>query len=210
MNKILHGLGTDHLTSIDNNSLLIHKDILDDFIKLKDLANKDGIDLCIISSFRSFERQKTIWNKKVPLNFSEEDILKSLRWSAMPGFSRHHWGTDLDIADKNLLAQNPDYKILLEPHEYEEGGPFSRLGHWLDNNINQSSFFRPYSKDLGGVAREPWHISHIALSSYYMSTLSQKNSIEFLKSSHCNDIHGIDYLINHFEDLFQKYIINIT
>ncbi len=210
MNKITHGQSESHLVSVNEDDLFIHKDILDDFNKLRIAAKSDGIELCIVSSFRSFDRQKTIWNKKVPLNCDEEDIKKSLRWSAMPGFSRHHWGTDLDIADKKLLIQNPNYKIQLEPHEYENGGIFSNLGKLLDSNIEHSSFFRPYSKDLGGVAIEPWHISHKALSSFYMSTLNLESSLHFLKSESCCDIHGIDYLISHFEELFHQYIINIT
>jgi LAS superfamily LD-carboxypeptidase LdcB len=208
MNKSTHGQTQDHLRSLE--SLFIHKDVVDDFENLKKSASSVGIDLTIVSGFRSFQRQKEIWNKKVPKNYLKEDIETCLRWSAMPGFSRHHWGTDLDIIDNNPLTINQDYIIQLIPSEYEENGIFSNLGKWLDENIDDSFFFRPYSKDLGGVAQEPWHISHRIQSSLYMNTLSLESSLEFIKSDSCHDIHGLDYLITHFEYIYNNYITNIT
>ncbi len=208
MNKTTHGQIQDHLCSFEK--IFIHKDILQDFNKLQEAALASGLDIQIISGFRSFQRQKDIWNKKVSLNYTKEEIEKCLRWSAIPGFSRHHWGTDLDIVDKNPLNLNLEYKILLEPHEYESHGIFSQLGKWLDQNIKDSLFFRPYSKDLGGVACEPWHISHRALSSLFINTLTLETSLDFLNSNACDDIHGRDYLIANFEHIYHQFIINIT
>ncbi len=49
-----------------------------------------------------------------------------LRWSAVPGASRHHWGTEIDIFDPDLLPENTP--LLLEP------GIF---GRWLFCRFNQ-------------------------------------------------------------------------
>ena len=81
------------------------------------------------SSFRDFERQQLIWNGKFsgerkvhddagnPLDLALLDDWQKaqaiLRWSALPGGSRHHWGTEIDIFDPDLLPQGQS--LQLEP-----------------------------------------------------------------------------------------------
>ena len=78
-------------------------------------AAADGIDLVAFSSFRDFDRQLAIWNGKFrgerpmqdragrPLDAlaltPAERVAAILWWSALPGASRHHWGTDIDVMD---------------------------------------------------------------------------------------------------------------
>jgi len=79
----------------------------------------------------------------------------------LPGLSRHHWGTDFDVWDAAAVPE--DYSLGLVTAEYLSGGPFHHLNTWLSEREarNQSEdFFRPYATDRGGVAPEPWHISH--------------------------------------------------
>ena len=122
---------------------------------------------------------------KDPHNLSSADLLDSiLRWSALPGFSRHHWGTDFDIYDQNTLPTN--YKIQLIPEEYQKGGPFQKLNKWIDklsSSKNEFSLFLPYKKDLGGVAKEPWHISFSTLTPQYEETLTFEFFKDFIQSN---------------------------
>src|SRR5690625_7912309 len=83
-------------------------------------AEQAGFRFELASAFRSFERQLEIWNAKVSgerpvLNDSGEplDITRLserelgwaiLRWSALPGTARHHWGTELDVYDSSRFA----------------------------------------------------------------------------------------------------------
>lgn len=139
-------------------------------------AAYEGHNLQAASSWRGFDRQLAIWNGKWrgerplldannqpldALQLSETERLHAiLRWSALPGTSRHHWGTDLDIYDPDCLPAGT--KLALEPWEYEEGGWFADLGDWLTDHMNDLGFFLPYAKPAGagsGVAYEPWHIS---------------------------------------------------
>ena len=56
-----------------------------------------------------------------------------------------------------------DYPLRLEPAEYDSDGPFAELTDWLSTLIrdgDSEGFFRPYAEDSGGVAMEPWHLSH--------------------------------------------------
>lgn len=172
---------------IEYNGHKINKNILDDFLKLKELALKEiGSDLTILSSYRSFEKQENIWNQKAfgkrklfnkigeELDFNlltPEEVLQSiLYWSAIPGASRHHWGTDIDIYDANMLSKD---KVQLIHSECIEGGVFEKLHKWLDEKINQTNsfgFFRPYNTDKGegSVSVEKWHLSYAPLANLYL------------------------------------------
>jgi hypothetical protein len=80
-----------------------------------------------------------------------------LLWSALPGASRHHWGTDVDVADGTAIAAG--YAPKLEVHEYRRGGPFAALSAWLGENMRRFGFYRPYTRRGRGVQPEPWHLS---------------------------------------------------
>lgn len=199
------------------------------FLDLKKRASEQDLELAIVSSFRSFEAQKNIWNKKArgerellndqgqPLEYNqlskEEMVAAILRWSAFPGLSRHHWGTDLDVFDEKALKsyqeEFPDYQIQLVPSEYESGGPFEELGAFLKEELARSEFFRPYEQDLGGVAIEPWHISHLS-SKEFMEAMNLSDFLDFLEGPHCQDIELIDVVKEQAEFIFNTYFLNIT
>ncbi|MGH8141687.1 MAG: M15 family metallopeptidase, partial [Steroidobacteraceae bacterium] len=80
-----------------------------------------------------------------------------LLWSALPGASRHHWGTDIDVYDRAALA--PAQRPALLPQEYAADGIFARLSAWLARHGASYGFFWPYDSDRGGVLPEPWHLS---------------------------------------------------
>ena len=137
-------------------------------------AAREGIELMPASSFRDFAAQVRIWNEKWtglrPLLARDGTALVAaqlapaarvraiLAWSAPPGASRHHWGTDLDVYDRAALG--PGARLGLVPEEYAPDGPFARLSAWLDANMHRYGFYRPYRTDRGGVSPEPWHLSH--------------------------------------------------
>ena len=92
---------------------------------------------------------------------AEQQLHAILRFSAIPGTSRHHWGTDLDVFDAAALPQ--DYQLQLSPQEVAPGGMFDPLHCWLDQRMAAGEvhgFFRPYGQDRGGVAPERWHLSY--------------------------------------------------
>ena len=151
-------------------------------LALRAEAAREGIDLKVISGYRSFARQRSIWNRKVsgelplrnrageivsPADYSPAELLEALSvWSALPGASRHHWGTDVDVID--AAARPAGYDVRLVPEEYAPGGPFALLGAWLDSTVGDGTpFARPYFADEGKergsaacpVAPEPWHLS---------------------------------------------------
>lgn len=147
-------------------------------------ARQAGFELSIASSFRSFSRQMAIWNGKAsgsrPVHDDEghavvmaqlsaqEKLHAILRFSAIPGSSRHHWGTDLDVYDAAVMQ--PGYQLQLSPQEVAAGGLFDPLHRWLDERMavgESYGFYRPYAGDHGGVAPERWHLSYAPFSIDY-------------------------------------------
>jgi LAS superfamily LD-carboxypeptidase LdcB len=147
------------------------------FAALQADGSAAGFDLAIASSYRSFERQCAIWNGKAlgqrdvhddsgaalqrnELNL-EQWLHAILRFSALPGTSRHHWGSDLDVYDAAAVAA--DYQVQLTPQEVAPDGVFDPLHCWLDEQMaagQSHGFYRPYTDDRGGVAPERWHLSY--------------------------------------------------
>lgn len=181
--NILRGQDTSQVISHDLLQSPLHEEVVGPLLKLREASIQAGHELAVVSGFRSFERQLTIWNEKAsgkrvlndslgtPLDFdslSEEEIVYAiLRWSAFPGASRHHWGTDFDIYDKSAMTEG--YEIQLSPQEVSPEGIFGPMHLWLDEILSDGTypFYRPYSEDRGGVAPEKWHLSYIPLSEDY-------------------------------------------
>lgn len=144
--------------------MTLRKEALNAFILMAQAAQKDGIELRILSATRNFQRQRAIWEAKWTgrhrlsgLSATATDSARAmaiLRYSAMPGTSRHHWGTDIDI---NSLAP-----------EYFARGQGQLELHWLEKNAARFGWYQPYaakgSLRTSGYDDEPWHWSYIPLS----------------------------------------------
>ena len=190
MNETLIALGlfTDHLVSI-STGLLADPDASRAFTALSRRAASEGFDLRPASAFRDYDRQARIVNEKWSGNRPVEDeagrpIVRAsmsdtawlgaiLRYSALPGTSRHHWGTDLDIWD--AAAVEPGYALKLSPAEYSADGVFSAMTQWMDELVradDAEGFYKPYATDSGGIAPEAWHISYRPVASRYRRLLS--------------------------------------
>ena len=141
---------------------------------LRAAAAHDGIDLQAVSGFRDFGRQLAIWNGKYrgqralldaasrPLRAADLDeaqrVAAILVWTALPGASRHHWGSDCDVIDRAALERGATAELLAA--DYAPGGRYAHLSRWLDAHAQEYGFFLPYDCDRGGVQPEPWHISY--------------------------------------------------
>ncbi|MEZ5568792.1 MAG: M15 family metallopeptidase [Halioglobus sp.] len=176
----LTGLDASHLQLLEDGHRLV-PEVAAAFAALRRDAARAGFTLTIASSFRSFERQLSIWNGKAsgerPLHDDRGEPLCAaqltpdqrlralLRFSAIPGTSRHHWGTDLDVFDAGALSAGQT--VQLTPAEVAPEGPFAPLHAWLDEQMaagRSHGFFRPYAQERGGVAPERWHLSYAPLS----------------------------------------------
>lgn len=162
----------------------LRKEAYESFLKMKNSALKDGIDIHVVSSYRDFYNQRRIWNRKYKL-FTQQGlsakkvIEKIIEYSTIPGTSRHHWGTDLDIIDRN--PKQPK-NVLLTRH-FEEKGPYFKLKKWMDKYANSFGFYLVYTNNptRKGFKYEPWHYSYKPLSENYLIEFQKIDILEFLK-----------------------------
>lgn len=200
----------------------VHAEVVGPFRALREDAAGEGFDLRIISGFRGFESQLSIWNRKAtgkravldsdarPLDIetlSEEELVFAiLRWSALPGTSRHHWGTDVDVFDE---AARPDgYEVDLIPDEVNPGGMFGPLHAWLDARMAAGTahgFFRPYDRDRGGVAPERWHLSHAPTADGFRHGLTVDVLADTVRAT---DMRLKDTVLAHLDEIFTRFVIN--
>lgn len=222
------GKNDAHLCSGDDAQGLggsrLHVDALSPFVSLRQAAERDGFALTILSAFRPFDRQLSIWNRKVsgelavldsnaqPIDIaalSDRDLAFAiLRWSALPGASRHHWGTDIDVYD---AASTPEgYEIQLIPAEVESGGMHTALHLWLDARIASGTafgFYRPYDIDRGGVAPERWHLSYAPIATEYARRLT----LELLRATvEGADMRLKDVVLEHLDEIYDRFVINVS
>lgn len=224
-NQIITGSTDTHLIRLgedqaDTENQFIHKQVLQPLIDLQLAGREAGFDIKICSAFRSFERQLFIWNGKASgmrpvmdpfgkaINIQElsswQKIQAILRWSALPGASRHHWGTDFDIFDANAIPEN--YQIQLTPEEVQGDGLFAPMHDWLDDYLKseKTNFYRPYALDKGGIAPERWHLSYRPLADQYAQMLNIDVLSSRLKDS---NLILLDVVLEYLDDIFQRYII---
>lgn len=225
--KEITGRTQNHLVELDSG-YLIHKDALIPFNSLKGEASHHGFDLTAVSTFRPFDEQLDIWNRKatgqrallsddgVPLDFeslSEEEIVfRILRWSALPGASRHHWGTDIDVIDRNGLPDE-SYRVQLVPAEYAKDGVFGGLSSWLDERISNREafgFYRPYNEDRSGVAPEMWHLSLRIVANDYLSEFSFEVFEEFLNSDAYADMKLRHIVLKNARKIYDQFVGNVN
>jgi LAS superfamily LD-carboxypeptidase LdcB len=173
-----------------------------------------------VSAFRDFNRQLAIWSAKFtgtrplldtagqPLERTQLDeyalIDAILVWSALPGASRHHWGSDIDVIDGAAVPEG--FQPQLTQAEFAPGGCFERLGAWLDSNMAQFGFFRPYALDRGGVQPEPWHLSYAPIAVPALQMLSLDVLQAALEQA---DMPGRDAVLARLPQLYERYVLRI-
>ena len=210
-NKLMHTqeINTEILIGMDDSrivsdTILLEKETYSAFIKMKDAAEKDGIIIKLVSGFRDFYRQQMIWNnkyKKFTNEFSLDGptaIKEIIRFSTIPGTSRHHWGTEIDIIDKNFENE----KDLLISKKYEEGGIFNSLKKWMDKNSKRFGFYIVYDDDSNrpGFEYEPWHYTYKPISDLYQREFLKLNLKSIISKT---KVEGKEFINDEF---IKKYI----
>ncbi len=199
--------------------------------RLMKRAKNSGLNLSVASGYRDYGRQLAIFNAKMrgerPVygdtgaliskqsRTSDEWLHAILRYSALPGTSRHHWGTDFDIWDPSAVPAG--YALQLHASEYNDEGPFAPLSDWLTSLISKDDaegFYRPYTGEAGGVAPEPWHLSHRPSARGFQSLVDNAPLIE-LWSGQANSLcqpgdfealSGLEEVELQFEAIMARYV----
>jgi LAS superfamily LD-carboxypeptidase LdcB len=216
----LTGQARTHVADVTDPHCVLHQHAITPFLNLRKAAAADGFDLSPISSFREFDRQLKIWNGKFsgerPVldaagqsidarRLSEpERVAAILQWSALPGASRHHWGTDVDLVDRNATAAA--YRPQLIAEEFAPAGPYARLGEWLEANAARFGFFRPFRGVLSGVRPEPWHYSFAPVAENARRDLTPNILRAALTDA---QLLGKEQVLARLDELHAKYVASI-
>jgi LAS superfamily LD-carboxypeptidase LdcB len=133
-----------------------------------------------------------------------ERIAAILRWSALPGASRHHWGTDVDLVTRNAIPAG--YAVQLIPEEFSPDGPFAAQSAWLDEHAACFGFFRPFRGLRSGVQPEPWHYSFAPVAEPARQQLTPGILRETLAAA---PLGGQAYVLEHIDELHARYVARI-
>ncbi len=178
--------------SSKDKTIYLRKEVATALSKMSAAASKEGVSLVVVSGFRSFEDQKNIWNNKYLNLFAKNypdplaRVKKILEYSAMPGSSRHHWGTDFDLNS-------------VDPAFFETASG-KKIYAWLEQNAETYGFIQPYTKGRSrGYHEEKWHWSYAPTSKellkLYSENIEDKNFTAFEGASLASEVHILpDYV----------------
>ena len=213
---IPYGLGSPNLVEFEKG-YFVHESVVRPLESLKNAARNRGFELRVESAYRPFERQLSIWNRKargeLPLLDSDgnpmerphdaESLMRSiLIWSALPGASRHHLGTDIDVVDASACPEG--YEVRLTPEECN--GMFRPFHDFLTESFSRGESFgfaRVFVPHRGRIMPEPWHIAHLPTSRILLRDFSLSALRELYGSC---DMELKDVVIRNLESLAQDYI----
>ena len=200
----------DDFVKIDSiytyKDLYLIKEVYDSFLQMASAAKNDSIDLMIISAIRSFNYQRTLWENKWlgktkveghKLTSTHKNTFlrakKILEYTAPPGCSRHHWGTDIDI---NAVDD-----------EYFESPLGNKVYDWLRINAGKFGFCQPYTqqelRNGKGFKEEKWHWSYHKLSDPILQEF-----IKIYSNQIISDFKGFNEVRR--IDLLSDYILSIN
>jgi LAS superfamily LD-carboxypeptidase LdcB len=213
----LTGRTRAHVLELAEPPCTLQPDAARAFVALREAAAAAGLDLAAASSFRDFQRQLAIWNDKFqgrrplldrdgapldPAVMTASQIVRAiLHWSALPGASRHHWGTEIDVIDRAALTDGR--KAQLVPAEYGADGVFAKLDRWLAQHAESYGFFRPYDRDRGGVQPEPWHLSFAPVADIALKALTIDVLSEALRET---ELEGAEAVWPQLDEIHARYV----
>lgn len=191
----------------DREGMYLRRDVFNAFVQMYDSANKEGIKLQIRSATRNFHYQRGIWERKwtgasilsdgtnVATDITEpkQKALKILEYSSMPGTSRHHWGTDIDL---NSFS-----------NDYFEKGEGKKLYDWMTQNAATFGFCQPYTAKgpnrPDGYNEEKWHWTYMPIGAE-ITTFAEQH----LKNEMITGFKGAETAVE--IDVVGKYVLGIS
>jgi zinc D-Ala-D-Ala carboxypeptidase len=141
----------------DKEEVYLRTEALEAYGRMRAAAQAAGIALLIRSATRNFPYQRGIWERKWerPQYMGWQAVDKArdiLAYSAMPGASRHHWGTDIDL---NAFE-----------NDWFAAGEGATVYAWLQANAADFGFHQVYddkSSGRTGYELERWHWSYLPI-----------------------------------------------
>ncbi len=191
----------------NKSNVFLRRDTYESFQRMYQAALEDGVRLIIVSATRNFNAQKGIWEAKWTgarlveggENLAEttpdpkERALKILRYSSMPGTSRHHWGTDIDLNSLN--------------NAYFAEGEGKKIYDWLTANAADYGFCQPYTpkgeERPYGYNEERWHWSYIPVAEQLTTMAADQLTNDMISGFQGAESAGLI-------DVVDKYVLGVN
>ncbi|MCF6351306.1 MAG: M15 family metallopeptidase [Flavobacteriaceae bacterium] len=182
----------------------LQTNVYDALEKMKKDALKKGVKIHVISAYRSFEHQNRIWKKKYNVFRNQglsvkETIKKITEYTAIPGTSRHHWGTEVDLSNfKNSRLKN---KTATKKRKYED---------WMQENAHKYGFYLVYTnnKYREGYKHESWHYSYRAISKFLLIEYLKLDIAKVLKTE--NIAGSTIFTKKYIEKYIEEHVLGIN
>lgn len=138
------------------------------FDDMLNAAKEDGIDLLVVSAYRTIEYQQQNFDNSVQDRIDnrgmtyDEAYADTLAEVALPGESEHNAGLALDIMSEEYTSMDDD------------GFENTEAFRWLDENAHKFGFILRYPKgkqEITGIIYEPWHYRFVGL--YYANEIKE-------------------------------------
>ncbi|MEI4802645.1 M15 family metallopeptidase [Bacillus sp. NPDC077411] len=163
---------------VHDRNLRLSKDILRNFLKIVDAAEKEGVHYFLISSgYRDFKEQRNLYEKM------------GSDYALPAGYSEHNLGLSLDVGSTQMkMEKAPE-------------------GKWIEDNVWKYGFVLRYPKNksnITGIQYEPWHIRYVG---WPHSAIMQKKKftleeyLDFLKEKKeiSTNVGGEKYKVSYYK-----------
>jgi D-alanyl-D-alanine carboxypeptidase len=109
---------------------------------MRSAAASAGINLYLVSAFRSVAYQGELIKRKLQAGLTIDEILKV---NAAPGYSEHHTGRALDLSTDGCEPLSEEFEM-------------TPAFHWLQENAQAHHFYLSFPRNNPfGIIYEPWH-----------------------------------------------------
>ena len=205
--KDLLGLKTPHgLVNDPESGQFALRDVMEAYQRLREKAAQDGWHLILVSGHRSFTSQRRVWNhydqslRKMASLDEKSRVRAIMNTVSVPGLSRHHWGTEMDISEETLRGQ----LVKIHPDTPPRVLDFYR---WMEQNASAFGFCRVYLGQHGAVMDEPWHWSYFPFSRVY-----EKQFMEIRDFTRIMDdrVANVGFLMKNFPWILKKEISSVN
>lgn len=154
--------------------------VFDALEKMKTAALKKGVRIDVVSAYRGFEHQNRLWERKFRKYKNQglstkQAVLKVTEYTAIPGTSRHHWGTEVDLRDYSK-HNSPNLRSQKD----------SKYEKWMQENAHKFGFYLAYTdnKFRKGYKFESWHYSYREISKPLLIEYLKLDISKILKQEH--------------------------
>jgi hypothetical protein len=181
-------------------------EVLAAFRALQREGDAFGWKIILVSGYRSYNGQRHLWNKKFKSVWEEaemdgEHCVRSVfEYTSLPGFSRHHWGTELDLGEYHIKRRT-QVPLGKERPKMED------FYAWLEVNAPRFGFCKVYKGVLGAIQEEPWHWSYRRYASEFQK---QFDALGDFSSLPMNSILGWEWIRPRFSEYRQLIRDSVT